>query len=276
MESLSVILVPVIFTALIASVLRVAAGAERGPSIAGIAVAAGFIVSWAFLLTPGWSPQDSYGRIGHIAVGAALAGLALDFIEPKRFWAAMVAGIVILVSTWANLNNGFAAAGSLSAVKAMTFLVLAAAAFIVIARLDQVRAQRAVAYVTIVMVALALSAQAAIVGDGGVAITALILALCVGAYAILQTVVPLFLGDSIILGAGAALLAIAWTVAERDPSTRIGLILVPLILFGDGTAKHVPLPRARISSILYPVVLASVAALPLGLGALITFVMYGP
>ena len=276
MESLSVIFFPVILTALIAGVLRAAGGAERGPSIAGFAVAGGFIVSWGFLLTPGWGPVESFGRIGHIAGGAALAGLVLDFFGPKRFWAAVVAGIVIFVSTWANLNNGFAVAGGLSAIKAVSFLILAAGALIVIARLDQLRDQRAVSYVTIVMVALSLSAQAAIVGDTDVSVTALILALCVGSYALFQTFVPVFLGDSVLLGAGAALLAIAWTLAERDPSTRIGLILVPLILFADGTAKHVPLPNARISSILYPIILACVAGLPLALGALITFVMYGP
>ncbi len=276
MESLSVILLPIILTALIAVGLRAAAGAERGASLAGIAVAGGFIVSWGFLLAPGWTPEDSFARIGHIAGGAALAGLVLDFLGPKRFWAAAVAGIVIFMSTWANLNNGFVAAEGLSAVKAASFLVLAVGAFIVIARLDRLRDERAVSYVAIVMVALALSVQAAIVGDSDVAVTALILGLCVGTFALLQIIVPVLLGDSVILGAGAGLLAIAWAVAERDPSTRIGLILVPLILFADGTAKHVPLPNARISSILYPIVLMCVAALPLGLGALITFVMYGP
>ncbi|MBD25373.1 MAG: hypothetical protein CMG46_10280 [Candidatus Marinimicrobia bacterium] len=276
MKPLVVILLPVILTIISAGLLRAVGGAVRGPNIAGIAVVGGFITSWAFLLSPGWSSEDSFERIGYIAVVAALAGLTLDIIRPTRFWTAVVAGFVICLSTWVSLNNGFISSGELSTSKALLFLVLAVVAFSVIVRLDQLRAQSVASYVVIIMVALALYTQAIIVGDSSSATTALILALCVAAYATLQLFLDVFLGDSVILGIGAALLAVAWAIAESDPSARIGLILVPLILFADGTAKHVPMPEARISSILYPIVLGFVASLPLGLGALITFVIYGP
>ena len=276
MESLLIIFLPIVFTVVVAGVIRAAAGAERGARLAGIAVIGGFIASWGFLLTPGWLPADSLGRIGHIAGGAAMAGMVLDFFGPKRFWSAATAGVVILVSTLASLNNGLALNGDLSAASAVSVLALSSGALLAIARLDRMREQRAVAFMTIIMVALALAAQAAIVGDGDLAATALMLALAVGAYAVFQVAVSLMLGDSIVLGAGASLLAIAWALSERDPSTRIGLVLVPLILFTEGTAKHIPLPAARISMFIYPLGLAGVAALPLALGALITFVMYGP
>jgi hypothetical protein len=123
---------------------------------------------------------------------------------------------------------------------------------------------------------LALAVQAALVGDHDLMVTALLFFAALGALAFSQLFMPILLGDSLVLGGGAALLAIAWALVERDPSLRIGIILVPLILFADGTAKRIPLPVARISAVLYPLVQAGVAVLPLGLGALITFVMYGP
>ena len=275
-ESLLLISLPIVLTVVVAGVIRAAAGAERGARLASIAVAGGFIASWGFLLTPGWLPVDSFARVGHITGGAALTGMVLDFISPKRFWAAAAAGVVILVSIWANLNDGFAWNQAVSAAMGASFFVIAAGALFAVACFDRMREQRTVAFVTIVMVALALATQAVIVGDGDLAATALMLALAVGAYAVFQVVVPLMLGDSIVLGVGAALLAVAWAMVDRDPSARIGLVLVPLILFADGTAKHIPLPAARISVVLYPLVLAGVAALPLILGALITFVVYGP
>ena len=49
-------------------------------------------------------------------------------------------------------------------------------------------------------------------------------------------------------------------------------MLLPLILFADGTARRVPLPKARISAILYPLILAGIAALPLALAVLVAYV----
>jgi acyl-CoA synthetase (AMP-forming)/AMP-acid ligase II len=40
-----------------------------------------------------------------------------------------------------------------------------------------------------------------------------------------------------------------------------------------GTAKRVPLPEARISTLLYPLVLTAVAALPLTLAVVLAYVM---
>jgi hypothetical protein len=275
-ETSFIVLLPVFFTIAAAGAIRAATGAERGARFAGVSVAIGFLVSWAFLLSPGWLPTSAFERIGHIVIGAALTGLVLDFLGPKRFWVAAAASVVVLVSTWASLNNGLTSNEALSVATAATTLALFVMGFFFIARLDRMREQRAVSFVTIGMIALALAVQAALVGDHDLMVTALLFLVALGALALSQLFMLILLGDSFVLGGGAALLAIAWALVERDPSLRIGIILVPLILFADGTAKRIPLPAARISAVLYPLVQAGVAALPLGLGALITFVMYGP
>lgn len=276
MNLLLVVLLPVLLTISAAAAIRAAGGAERGARIAGASIAVGFLSSWFFLLSPGWMPVGAFERIGHIVIGAALVGLLLDLLSPKRFWSALAASVVILASTWASLNDGLTPSESLSPTMAGGLVALFVIAFLFIARLDQIREQQAVSFVTMCMVALALIVQAALVGDRDIAVTALLLLMTIGAFALTQLFVPVVLGDGVILSVGAALLAIAWVLVERDPSVQIGMALIPLILFADGTAKRVPLPAARISTVLYPLVLAGIAALPLGLGALITFVMYGP
>src|SRR5882724_7278091 len=78
-------LVPCVLTLVLAGGIRAAAGPERGARLAGAAVDLAFVASWGFFLRPGWIPTDDFSRVGHIAVGAVLMGLALDILAPKRF-----------------------------------------------------------------------------------------------------------------------------------------------------------------------------------------------
>ena len=276
MSSLLIILLPVLLTIAIAGIVRAMLGPERGGRIAGIAIAIGFLASWGFLLSPRWAATDAFERIGHIAAGAALVGLALDFFRPRVFWTAASAGLVILISAWASFNDGLALETSLTPVAALSVLAISILAFLFIARINRIREEFAVCYIAMGMVALALAIQAALVGDRDIALTSILLLMAVAAFAVTHVVVPLDVGDTVILGVSMALLAIVWALLERNPTTQMGLLLVPLILFADGTAKRIPMPDARIRNVLYPLALAGVAALPLGLGALITFVTYGP
>jgi len=267
-----IFLLPFGLTLALAGLIRFFGGAERGVRAAGFAIAISFIIGWGVVLTPGWIPGDAFARIGHIALGAALVGLVLDLWSPKRFCVAVIAGIVVLVCTWASLNGGLAPQ-RVTAGFAALLVVFAAGAFLILARLDRARSRGITALVLLAMAGLALAAMAGVAGDHRLAVTALMLALAVIAYGFLQGVVPLAVGDSVILGAGSTLLAVAWALAEGAPESRLALLLVPLILFAEGTADRIPLPRARISALLYPAVLAGVAALPLTLAVLVTYVM---
>ena len=63
-------------------------------------------------------------------------------------------------------------------------------------------------------------------------------------------------------------------LTQRNASTGVlaGLVILTLMLFAEGTARRVRLPKARISVLLYPLILAGIAALPLALAALVTFI----
>lgn len=262
---------PFALTLVIAGGIRALGGAERGVRAAGGAVVLSFLISWGFFLRPEWLPADDITRIGHIALGAALVGLGLDLISPRRFWAAAAAAIVLLVSTWASVRGGLSlplGVGWAAGVAALT-----AGAFLMIARLDAARAHGATALILLAATALGLAAIARVAGEPRLASTGLILVSSVLAYTVMQWAMAVAVGDSIILGAGAALLALAWALAEAQPWVRPAMIFLPLIFFAEGTAKRVPLPAARISSVLYPLVLAGLAALPLALAVVIAYVM---
>ncbi len=280
LKSALMYLAPFVLTLVLAGAIRVLGGPERGARAAGVAVMLGFVLSWGFFLRPGWVQAGYFSRIGHIAFGAGLVGLALDLISAKRYWAALAAAIVILVSTWASVTGGLSLPGSLSVPLtgglALTVGGLAVVAFLIIARLDAARGRGATAPILLGIAALGVSFMARVAGAPDLAATGLMLALAVAGYAVLQGAVALPVGDSIVLGAGATLLALAWALAQDKPEIRLALLLVLLIFFAEGTAKRVPLPEARISAILYPLVLAGVAALPCTLAVLIAYVMAHP
>jgi hypothetical protein len=266
-------LAALLVTLALAGGIRFFYGPERGARIAGVAVPVGFLLVWAVSLRPGWMPGDDLSRLGHITLGAGLVGLVLDLAGARRLWAALAAGVVILISTWASLNGSLIAHSPLTFEAAAATLVLAVIAFMILARLDAGRSRGATALVLLAVAAFGLSAMAGVVGDARIGASGVILALAVLAYAALQAVVTVAVGDAIILGGGATLLGLAWALAHGHPAARLGLLLVPFMFFAEGTAQRVPLPKARISAILYPLVLAAVAALPVALALLVTYVV---
>lgn len=269
-------LAPFVLTLVLAGAIRVFGGPERGARAAGVAVMLGFILSWGFFLRPGWVPAGDFSRIGHIAFGAALVGMALDLVAAKRYWAALAAAVVILVSTWASVTGALSLSVPLTGGRAITVGGLAVVAFLIVARLDAARGRGVTAPILLGIAALGMSFMARVAEAPDLAATGLMLALALAGYAVLQGAVALPVGDSIVLGAGGTLLALAWALAQGKPEVGLALLLVLLIFFAEGTAKRVPLPEARISAILYPLVLAGMAALPCALAVLIAYIMAHP
>ncbi len=286
MNTLILIFLPFGLALALACGVRLALGAERGVRMAGVAAVVAFLVTWGIVLRPGWFAHDAVGRIGHIAVGAALTALLLDFLAARRWWAYVAMAVVVLVSCWASVNLGLWPPVAFTWMKGMALAALAVGAFLVLLRLDAL-ASRAVnarglndggvpppreltAPITLAMVCFGLSAVAAVARDGAMAATALALAMAVAGYTAAMVLVALGPSRGLVLGAGATMLAIVWAFADRNPHAVLGLIVLPLTLFAEGTARRVPLPKAGITKILYPLVLAAACALPLSIAVLIT------
>lgn len=262
-------LVPLLLTPMLAGAIRLFGGPERGARVAGISVMLGFSFGWMLIVRPAWMPVDDISRIGHIALGVAVLGLAFDLIGAKRFLFTVGAGGVALVCAWASYTGALvlpAGSGPFGVVA-----LLAVVAFVVLMRLGAVKADGMSALILLSMAAFGIASMARVVDDAAVATSAAVLALAVLGFALPQSIAALPVGSSIILGGGGVLLAITWALAHNHPETRLALLLVPMIFFAEGTAKRVPLPEAQVSKLLYPVLLAILAALPLVLAVLLTY-----
>ncbi len=268
-NSALVYLVPLLLTPVIAGAIRMFGGPERGARAAGVAVTFVFAVAWVLIVRPAWAPVDDISRIGHIGLGASVLGLLLDLIGARRFLIAVATAGTVLVCAWGSYTDTLALPtldGPLSPVA-----VLAAVAFVILMRLDTVKSEGMSTLILLAMAALGISFMAQVVEDATLATSALLLALAVLGYTLPQSIAALPVGSSIILGGGSILLAVTWALAHNHPETRFALLLVPMIFFAEGTAKRVPLPEARISTLLYPLLLAVLAALPLVLAVLVTY-----
>lgn len=272
LKSALIHIVPFALALVWAGAMRIFGGPERAARGAGIGVMLAFAVSWVVFVKPAWVPVNDMTRIGHIALGAAVAGLALDLLTPKRFWAAAVAALFIAGSAWGSVT------GKLDLPSASNLGLLAPAAalavigFLGLARLDVLRAQGLTATLLLTVSAAGIAVMAAVVADGRLAATGAILALALLGYVTAQALFKVPVGDSIVLGAGGTLLAMTWALGHMHPAARLALLLMPLIFFAEGTAKRVPLPQARISALLYPLILVALAALPVALAVLVVYV----
>ena len=266
------LILPFALTLVLAGAARLGLGSERGPRLAGGAVIGGFLIAWLITWRPGWMPTDPFARIGHIALGALLMGLLVDALIRRRFASIVAAVGVVAVSVVASVTGVLWPRGLLSNDHIILIGLLSVLALAVLARLDRLRADTTIVLVIIAMMALAAAAIAAVAHDVPLAFTGAMLALSLAAYGLMAAIVPLPVGDSIVLGAGATVLAVIWALASAHPAARPALVLLPLMLFADGTARRVPLPKARISGLLFPLVLTGVAALPLILAVLVAYV----
>ncbi len=269
-------LTPFALTLVVAGAIRMFGGPERGARAAGVAVMTSFALTWVIFVRPGWTPVSDFTRIGHIGLGATVVGFALDLLAPKRFWAAAAAAIVLLVCASGSVTGKIALPSEIGLAGWTGTVLLALAAFLILARLDALKVRGMTAALLITVALIGVAAMASVVGDPRLASTGLILASAMFAYGLLQAVFGLPLGDSILLGAGTTLFALAWGLGHGHPEARLALLLLPLIFFAEGTANRVPLPQARISAFLYPLVLAGLAALPVALAVLVVMVTAGP
>lgn len=263
---------PFALTLLVGGAIRLFGGAGRGARAAGAGAMISFALVWVILVRPSWAPVNDLARLGHIALGATIVGLVLDLLAPRRFWAAAAAGVVLLVSAIGSVTGKMALPGGVGLGGWAGVALLAGVAFLVLARLDALKGKGMTSVLLMAAALAGVGAMARVAGDSSLAATGLMLASAVLAFGVLQVAFGLPLGDSLLLGGGAALFALAWALGHGQPEARLALLLLPLIFFAEGTANRVPLPQARVSAFLYPLVLTGLAALPVALAVLVVYV----
>jgi hypothetical protein len=265
------LLLPPAFTLVLAFALRLFAK-EKAERIALAPVAISVLVGWIFIVRPGWVPVDDVRRVVHIGVGAALVGFALDAIRPHRIIKAILTAGFVLGCAFASVTGALSPKVAVSARDGLLIAASAGIAFFTLVRFDAMRGRAVSLMILLTLVAFGLSVLGAIAHDEALTGLALVLAITLAGYMVFIAITGTAVSDGVILVAGTAHLAIVWALAQRHPDMRLALLCLPLVLFAETTARRVPLPAARISALLYPLILAGLVSLPLALAALISFV----
>lgn len=274
LKTMILLLLPPAFAFVLAFALQIFAK-EKAERIALVPVAISVLAGWIFIVRPGWMPVDDVRRVVHVGVGAVLLGFALDAIRPHRFITAILVAGFVLGCAFASVTGAFMPSGAVSAREVLLTAALAGVAFFTLVRFDATRERPMSLMILLTLVAYGLSVLAAIAQDEGLTGLALVLAITLTGYMVFVAFTGTVASDGVILVAGTPLLAIVWALAQRHPDMRLALLCLPLVLFAEATAQRVPLPAARISALLYPLVLAVLVSLPLALAALISFVTSG-
>jgi len=275
LNSLLTFLIPPIGAFVLAFALHLLAR-ERAARIALLPVVVTTLLCWAFIVRPRWVPVDDITRVLHVAVGAALLGVALDAAKPPRLAAAVLLAGFLLGSAFASVTGRLMPDGPISLRDGAIIGVLALAAFLVLARFDTMRERPLSLSILLALLGGGLAVLAAIAQDPVLTGLALVMAMAMVGTVAFVALTGAVLGDGTILFGGASMLAMVWALAQHHPDLRLALLCLPLVLFAETTALRVRLPAARISALLYPLIFASLVSLPLGLAGLIAFVTSVP
>lgn len=271
MNTAVTLLLPFALTPVLAFALHILAR-ERALRVGLLPVALSVLICWIFVVRPGWVPVDDANRILHIAVGAAILGLGLDILKPHRLITALLAALFVLGSAYATVTGRLTPDAPLPLRDGLFVAGLTVVAFLSLARLDAMRARALSLMVLLTVVACGLAALSWIGSDYLLRGLAAALACALAGYLVFVAVTGAPVTDGLVLFAGTPILAMVWGLAQRHPDMRLALLCVPLVLFAETTALRVPLPAARISALLYPLILAVLVSLPLALAGLIAFV----
>jgi hypothetical protein len=277
-------LIPLLLAFVLAFGLRLALGAERALRYVGLAVPIAFLIAWLFIGRPGWHAYDPTGRLAHIVLGATLLGLALDFFALPRMVMLGASAVFFAVCAWAELFGGIFSGHVPHASELLALVLAVAIAVGALWRVDVLRrrelAHLGATHATLIqlmmmafsLAAVALASNTAPLHVAGVSLAFALLGFlaCVWIMRLEAFVLP----HVIMLASLTCVLAIAWAIGAQAPRTLPGIALTGLILFADGTADRVPLPKAGISRILYPLILAGMSLAPIALAAIVTVALH--
>jgi hypothetical protein len=257
------------------------AGPERAGRFIGLAFTLAFLFAWAVLVAPGWHAFTTLGRLGHIVVGATIVGFVLDYWRPRRAVATALLIMFIAFVSWAEANGRvFVRPSTASALTFAALLLVGAGLAWCVERMTRAEVPLGTpspaALVLLVFTALALAGVAMVAGQPSFGITGLVLAAAVAGFFPWAWITGTGLPAAMLCPAAAGLFALAWGIVDGSSATLPGVGLAALTLFADGTARRVPLPKARISAILYPSLVGGIALLPLGLAMMVTLAFRQP
>lgn len=268
--------IPLIVTVAVAVLLRRFAGAERAALWGGLALSLGFFIGWQILVGPAWIPRTAHDRIGHLVLGGVIVGAAIDAAGDRAALRYALATVYVAVCAW------MSATGTLlvKAVPALPILitagVLAAAWVLAIARLSVLRRDNATLGTVVIVLLAGVFSAAVIAGDAVVAKATVAMASAMIGFVIWQRLFGAATPAILLLTSTAVIFGGSWALIDRAAGLAPGLAVLLFVLFADDTAGRVPMPKGRVSSVLYILTLLGICAIPVLLSAIIVAAALSP
>lgn len=249
--------------------LRFAPGPDRGPRLAGLGVALGLMAGLSLIAEFSWSAFGPVNRVGHIVLGAALVGVALDLLKPSTLWRWLIVAGFALGCGWASALGRLWPSSTPTVMQLGLVVLLGALWLGMMVRFSSLSSHKPTSFVVVIAVAAGLAVLASITNDEVLTFAALCLLAGLFALAVVALFIKIELSYAAMIPAAAALLATAWALSQRQSEALVGLPVLALVLFAERTARRAPMPGGRISDYLYLVVLAGCCAIPVVLAAVL-------
>ena len=265
-------ILPVFAAFVLTGAIRMAAGASRGPALAGASVGLAAILAYVMILTwPAWPPGQSMQKLAYIFAAALALGAVADAVPaPRSLRRALVAVAPLAGLAW--LAEPVLVASPAFADSAM-LAVLALAALVIGWRIARREGETDLTpAIQIGGAAAGLAVIAFFGATASVSQLAIALAVATGGFALWNWPMVRFPpGVTLLLGAGGALIAIAGLLVLFTEASRLALALLVLVFFADTFAAGVRVGRGRLERVLAPAVIAGAAAILVLAAAAVAF-----
>ncbi|MSO69608.1 MAG: hypothetical protein EXQ98_04940 [Alphaproteobacteria bacterium] len=255
------VLVPVAVGFLLTGAIRIANGQARGPLVAGASVGLGFLIAYGLTLgVPPLPPSAPEHELPYVVVAGLVIGFLLDFFRRGPLYRETL----YLLGSAAALY--WIAQARIDAGDAWTYLGLIAlwlGALMAGYRLELDRSAGLNPVLKLLVAALGLGAIAILGAAPELGQISFGLATALGGFALWNWPVNRYpFGAALLLGAGGALIALAFVLVLYSETSPIALALLLLCFFADVAAKRVKLPAGKFGDALRPFVLIGLALVP--------------
>ena len=253
---------PIVLGLVLTGALRLANGRERGPRVAGAAVALSFLVAyWLIVGLPPLPPVQSKDKFAYIVVGGMVLGFLFDFWRfPALFrWVAFAAGTGATLY-WFGIRR-FPTADSWYLLGACALWV---ASLIALWRVEAGRNDGLNPAVKLLIAALGTGVIAELSGSSAsIAQLAFALATALGGFMLWNWPVHRYPhGAALLLGVGGALAGIVFWLVLFTKTNPIPLAILLLVFFADLAANRVRSGDGPVGRALKPIVLGIACLIP--------------
>lgn len=231
----------------ISCIIRLAGGPGYGRTLAAGGIPAGFLAGWAWMSGFSANPEGLLEQVSHIALGGALAGVALDSARARRWLRIPTIFLFVALCIWAAF--GFPTSlpsGAVTRVELLTASVLLATVWTTTllgldAHHEPDRSAQGLSILLVLSVGIGLISLAS--GARPVTGPAFALAAATAGVMLLSGPLGTALSSSAVLGGGGALLGLAQGMGARWPGAILPLLVASLGLFASPTARRMPGPN---------------------------------